>query len=230
MLGGPAMIGARLLALEWRVVRGAETALPLLALVAITLLHRLLPASGPESWRSLFVETCQSYVPIAVALAVVPALLRDQEHGRLEAAIALPARGVASARLVLLLGGSALLTVLWLALLAAFWGPVPFGAGLFAALGPTLLLSGLGLGAAASAGRSTVGYLVVIAWPLGDLILQLLGAFRATHPLQWLDVFAYRWPVAAPAWQAVAAAQALAGALLLAIAVTSTRTRLRRLL
>ncbi len=161
---------------------------------------------------------------------MAPALLRDREHGRLEAAIALPARAVAGARLTLLLGGSAVLAVLWLALLAAFWGPVAFGAGLFAALGPTLLLSGLGLSAAAATGRSTVGYVVVVGWALGDLVLRLLGAFSAIHPLQWLNVFAYRWPVAAPGWRAVAAAQALAGALLLAHALANSRRRWRRLL
>jgi hypothetical protein len=222
--------GARRWALEAAVVLGPDTALPVIALVLVTLLHATAPALGPESWRALFVENCASFLPVGLALAVVPALLRDAEHGTLDAAIGLPARRIAAARLTVLLGGGAALAALWLGVLAAFWGPVPYGAGLYAAMGPTLFLSGLGLLSATLAGRATVGYLTVIGWPLGDLVLRLLGAFQAAPPLQWLDVFAYRWPLPHPEWSAVDAVQAVVGALLLLQGGLRARQLLRRLL
>ncbi len=220
----------RLLALEAAVAVGPEAALPVVALIVVTGLHLTGPAAGPESWRALFVENCASLLPVGVALALVPALLRDAEHGTLEAAVSLPARGVAAARLAVLLGGGAVLATVWLAALAAFWGPVAYFAGLYAAMGPALFLGGLGVVAATLAGRATVGYLTVIGWALGDLVLRLLGAFHAVGGLQWLDVFAYRWPAPGPGWRAVTAVQGGVGAVLLAQAALRARALLRRLL
>lgn len=220
----------RLLVLEWPVLAGPETGLPVVALLLVTLLHAVGPAVGPESWRSLFVENCASFVPIGLALAAVPSLLRDAEHGTLEEVLTLPSVGVTARRLILLLGGGGLLTVLWLAVLAAVWGPVAYAEGLAAALGPTLFLTGLGTLLATAAGRATVGYLGVIGWPLGDLVLRLLGAFAAWPSLQALDVFAYRWPAPGVPWAAVDAGQAAAGALLLAVTVAGSRRLWRRLL
>lgn len=220
----------RILRLEWPVVAGPETALPVVALLLLTALHAAGPAVGPESWRALFVENCQSLLPPAIALAAVPALLRDAEHGRLEGAAVLPVRAVALARLAIVIGGSGLLAALWLTALSLLWPPVALLAGLGAALGPTLLLAGLGLLAGTLAGRATVGYLVVLGWPLGDLVLRLLGAFQAIPALQWLDVFAYRWPAAGAAWPAVAQFQGVCGLVLLAALVAAARTLLRRLL
>ncbi len=221
---------ARLLRAEWAVLAGPETALPAVALAVFTALHAFGPATGPESWRALFVENCQSLLPVGVALAAVPALLRDAEHGTVEGALVLPARTVGFSRLFLVLAGSAILALLWLGLLAAAWGPVAFAAGLWAALGPTLFLSGLGVLAGAATGRSSVGYLLVLGWPTADLVLRLLGAFQAIPALQWLNVFAYRWPLALPAWPAVAGLQALLGAALLLAALLSGRRLLQRLL
>jgi hypothetical protein len=220
----------RLLRAEWSVLAGPETALPAVALIVFTALHAFGPAAGPESWRALFVENCQSLLPVGIALAAVPALLRDAEHGTVEGALVLPARAVGAARLVLVLGGGAALAVAWLALLAAAWGPVAFAAGLWAALGPTLFLAGLGVLAGAATGRASVGYLLVLGWPTADLVLRLLGTFPTIPLLQWLNVFAYRWPLPAPAWPAVAGLQALLGAALLLAALLSGRRLLQRLL
>lgn len=224
------MPAARQLRLEAAVVLGPESLLPALALLVVTALHSLSPATGAESWRSLFIENCQSLLPIAFGLAAVPLLLRDAEHGTLEQALTLPVPAVAALRLLLVLGGNALLAASWLALLAAAWGPVALGAGLWAALGPTLLLSGLGVLAATAAGRVTVGQLVVIGWVLGDLVLRLLGWGAAFPALQWLDAFAYRWPVTGVAWPAVAGAQAAVGVILLIAVVRRSRALLLRLL
>jgi hypothetical protein len=224
------MRSLRLLGAEWAVLAGPEAALPVVALIVFTALHAFGPPGGTESWRALFVENCQSLLPVGIALAAVPALLRDAEHGTVEGALVLPARAVAAARLLLVLGGGALLSILWLGLLAALWGPVAFGAGMWAALGPTLWLSGLGALGGAAAGRATVGYLLVLGWPTGDLVLRLLGAFQAFPALQWLNVFAYRWPLATPSWPAVAGGQAVAGAALLLWALLAARRLLERLI
>jgi hypothetical protein len=215
-------------ALEWLVAAGPEALLTPVALVVFTALHAVGPSTGPEAWRSLFVENCQSLLPIAIALGLVPVLLRDAEHGTLEEAITLPASRLAAVRLALLGLGPAALAVAWLAVLAALWGPVAFGEGLFAALGPTLFLSGLGAWAALATGRATVGYLVVIGWPLGDLVLRLLGAFAGLPALQVLDVFAYRWPVPRVPWVLVDVLQAAGGAALWARVVLGVRTSWRR--
>jgi len=220
----------RALWLELKTVFGPETALPVVSLCAITLLHWLSPASGQESWRSLFIENCSSFIPLGVALAAVPLLLREAEHGTVEDAIALPARGILALRLALVIGGTAVLAVLWLAALAALWGPVPLGAGLYAALGPALWLTGLGLATSSIAGRATVGYLVTIGWVLADLIARLLGWFAQFPVLQWWNVLAYRWPLPSPGWPAVTAWQAVLGAVLLAGTVLTSPGLLRRLL
>ncbi len=216
--------------LEWPILAGPETALPVVALVVFTGLHATLPRSGAESWARLFVENCQSLLPLALALAAVPALLRDAEHGTVEAAIVLPSRAVLATRLAVILGGGGALCAAWLGVLALLWGPVAFGAGLWAAAGPTLFLAGLGLLLASASGRSTVGYLAVIGWATGDLVLRLLGAFRAVPALQWCDVFAFRWPLPAPGWPAVAGGQGAFGAALLLATLLAARPLLRRLL
>lgn len=175
-------------------------------------------------------ETCQSFLPIGFALAVVAAVLRDAEHGTLEGAVTLPTAAVTATRLTVLLGGNALLAVLWLALLVAIWGPAAYGAGLFAALGPALLLCAFGVAAATVVGRATLGYLLVIGWPLGNLVLHLLGWFGTFPVLQRLNVFADRWPVPGVGWPAVAGTQGLAGAVVLALVLAWSRPLLRRLL
>lgn len=195
--------------LELRAALGPEALMPVLALLLVAVMKMASPTRGPESWSALFTENVESFVAIAIALAMVPLLLREMEHRVLEEGITSRPQFVGLMRFVLFFGGFWGLSILWLGLLDLFWGPVAFAQGLYAGLGPSLLLSGVGTYGALRTGRSSVGYLLGIGWALADLILRLLGALAG--PLQIINVFAYRWPAPGISWQEVAAVQGLVG-------------------
>ncbi len=186
---------------EARIFWSFTLALIPVALALIALTHGVLePAS---LWRRHFIENCESFIPIALALITAPLLLVDSEAGMVELSATLPLRAILQARLLGLWGMSWALLLLGLEAMNLLWGPVPFWSGILAAIGPSLFLTALAVWSATLSGRLAVGYLATIALPVADLILRILGAYAAVPPLQLLDTFAYRWSMASPSWYAV---------------------------
>jgi hypothetical protein len=214
---------ARRLWLELRVGWGPTAWLVPLGLVVLTLMHTGF-GGGPPLWRVNFIENCEAFVPVAMGLASAPILLVEAEEHTWELTGMLPVSAVAGLRLVAVVGGQWLLVLAWLAGLRLVWGPVPYWQGFLAAWGPGLFLGGLATLTASAAGRVSLGYLMALGLPVADLVLKLLGALAAAPLLQFVNVFAYRWPAAVPPWWAVKTAMAAAGLLLYALAIRGWRT------
>ncbi len=169
-----------------------------LAILFIALTHGILELAS--NWQRHFVENCESFIPLTLALITTPLLLVDSEAGMVELGATLPKRNILQLRWLLLWMSC------WGFLLASLegmnlvWGPVLFWRGVLAALGPSLFLTALAVWSATLSGRVAVGYLVAIGLPVADLILRILGAFSAFPPLQLLDTFAYRWNISTVPW------------------------------
>jgi hypothetical protein len=166
---------------------------------------------GPGVWSRHWTENCEAFFPIAFGLASAPLLLVEQEDGQLEVTGAYPMARVARTRLLAVVGGGWAAVLAGLVVLRLGFGPVPFWSGVLAALGPGLFLGGLSCWAATASGRATLGYLLAVGVPVMDLVLRLLGGFQVLWPLQFINVFAWRWPLPEPPWWLVKVAMAGAG-------------------
>lgn len=93
-----------------------------------------------------------------------------------------------------------------------------------------VLESGLALWASALTKRVAVGYLVAIALPVSDLIVRVLGGFQAFPLLQFVNLFAFRWPITSVNWQIVAVTQFVTGFLLMTMAIIFARWLYQRML
>lgn len=220
--GFPAGLSFGVIRLEMPIALG-----PLLALVAIglllTALERLQVLGGAMLWRRHFEENLESFLPLAVALGAAGLGLVELEAGMVEMTAGLPAERILGLRLGLQQAVSWCIVLVGTVAMAAAWGPVAFWDGWVSALGPGLFLSGLALWSATASGRIAVGYLLSIGLLVLDLVLQVLGAFRAVPPLSLLNLFAYRWNVPAVPWPWVKAVQAAAGLLLMVMVVARIR-------
>ncbi len=196
------------------------------ALGLLALTHGALELA--QNWPKHFVENMESFVPTAVALISAPMLVADGEQGMLEVSATLPHKRIAQVRWLVVWGAS------WAAILAGaeimniIWGPVAFWTGVAAALGPALFLSGLAIWASVLTARLVLGYLVAVGLAAADLILRVLGAFNAVPALQFLDVFAYRWNIAAVSWKWVVLFMGIAGLCLIQCAIQTAERFWRR--
>jgi len=215
--------------LEWRLAVGPPWLLVPLGLVVLALMHTGL-GGGPSVWARHWPENCEAFVPIGFGIGSASLLLVEQDDGMLEMVAPLPMPRLALTRLLAVVGGGWLLVLLWLGLLDLVFGPVPFWTGVLAALGPGLLLGGAAMLAATWSGRAAVGYLVAIGVPVMDLVLQLLGVLRAAWPLQFVNVFAYRWAAPEPGWLVVKVVMVLAGVWLYLAAIRGWRAASAELL
>ena len=181
-----------------------------LALVVMAAMHTGL-GGGPAVWARHWAENCEAFFPIAFGLASAPLLLVEQEEGQLEVTGAYPMARVARTRLLAVVGSGWGVVLAGLVLLRLVFGPVPFWTGVLAALGPGLFLGGLACWTAVASGRVTLGYLLAVGVPVMDLMLRLLGGFTLVWPLQFVNVFAWRWPLATPPWWVVKVVMAVVG-------------------
>jgi len=211
---------------EWTVLKSPNLGFVPLALLLLGLTHGVLELAS--RWDRHFIENMESFFPLAIALTTVPLGIIDREAGVLEHEMTLPMAAIAGWRLAILW------TVLWAEILIGvgifdkLWGPVPFWAGVGAALGPALWLSALGLWATLIVPRVAFGYLVILALPVTDLILRVLGAFSAIPALQLIDLFAYRWNIPSVPWEWVKTAMGVVGWVGLTMAVRWRRRWVER--
>jgi hypothetical protein len=215
------------LALEARLALGANLALVALGLILVAL-ERLPALGGAALWRTHWTENLEAFVPLAIALGAGQAVLVNVERATVEMEAAFPVERVVATRLVLQQAAAWFAVVVATAAMAWAWGPVAYGRGLVAALGPASFLSGLVLWGASASGRAPVGYLLALGLAVADLVLRVLGAFAAVWPLAFLDLFAYRWNVAFPAWPWVKAAMLASGLGLMALSVARARAYMAR--
>jgi hypothetical protein len=192
------------------------------ALLVIAFMHGGL-GGGAALWAVHFPENTEAMLPIAFGLASAHLLLVEHDDGQIEMAGAYPMGAVARTRLLALVGGGWVLVFLGFLVLRILFGPVPFWTGLLTALGPGLFLGGISCWLAAYTGRVTMGYLMAIGIPVMDLVLRLLGGFQVLAPLQFVNVFAWRWALATPPWWTVKVVMAAAGLLFYAKAAGSWR-------
>jgi hypothetical protein len=192
------------------------------ALVLLALMHTGL-GGGAAVWARHWVENAEAFVPIAFGIMSAPLLLVEADEHTWEMNGMLPVPRVAGVRLLAVVGGGWLVTLLWLAVLRVAFGPVPFWNGVLAALGPGLFLGGLAAWVAARTARVAMGYLMAVGVPVADLVLKLLGGFQVLWPLQLLDVFAYRWMTPLPPWWVVKVVMAAGGLYCYAMAIRHWR-------
>ena len=209
--------------MEARIGFGPTALLVPLGLLVLTLMHTAF-GGGPGLWSTNFIENCEAFIPIAMGLLSAPLLLVEAEEHTWELNGMLPVSSIAGVRLLALVGGAWVFTLVWLLLLRMIWGPVPFWQGVLAAWGPGLFLGGLATLTGTATGRVSFGYLMAIGIPVADLVLKLLGGFQAFWPLDLVNVFAYRWAIPFPAWWVVKTVMAVAGLLLYAVAIRRWRT------
>ncbi len=211
---------------EWRIVGRAPWVLATLALALVALSHGVLASTA--LWRRDFVENCEAIFPLAFALATGPLLQVDVRHRMVEFTSMLPGRLVLHLRWLAIWGpfvGAATIIII----MVGFWGPVRSGPAALAAMGPAALLSGLTVWSTSYSGRVTVGYLVAVGLLATDLVLRHLGAFAFIPLLQWIDCFAYRWPLASPGWVSVCWSQLGFGLFLIEYAIFHRDAFYRRL-
>jgi hypothetical protein len=200
-----------------------------IALILVGLTHGVLELA--VRWQRHFVENMEAFFPLALAFSTAPLLTLDADQNMIELTAKIPVTRLLHLRLLAIWGPFLLLASGVLAIMTAFFGPVPWQVGLFAGMAPAALLSGLALATASLTGRVAVGYLVAIGLSVADLILRVLGAFQAVPLLQWIDCFAYRWPVVGPpTWQVVSLGQLLMGLVLIEGCLWSAPYLYRRLL
>ena len=193
-----------------------------IAVVVVALMHTGI-GGGAALWAVHFPENTEAMLPIAFGLASAHLLLVEQDDGQLEMTGAYPMAAVARARLLAVVGGGWAFVFVAFLVLRILFGPVPFWTGVLTALGPGLFLGGIACWVAAYTGRVTMGYLMAVGIPVMDLVLRLLGGFQILEPLQFLNVFAWRWAVSAPPWWAVKVVMAAAGLLFYVTAAWSWR-------
>lgn len=214
------------LAFEFKIAGGLVTGLVVAALILIALTHGVLELA--VNWRKHFIENSESFIPLALALASAPMLLVDSEHHMTELTSSLPQVAILHTRWLALWGPMWMVLLCGMEVMNLIWGPVHFWDGVLAALGPGLFLTGLAIWAGLLSARVAVAYLVAIGLPVADLILRILGAFTVIPPLQLLDVFAYRWTMASPAWWEVKWFMLIIGAALIEGAIRHRRRFLSR--
>lgn len=213
--------------LEFRLALSpAAYAIPL-GLLLLALMHTGL-GGGTGLWARHWAENCEAFLPIGFGLMSSPLLLVEPDEGVTEMAGSFPLTEVAAFRMAVVVGGGWIAVTLGLWLLSVVWGPVPLLTGVLAALGPGLLLGGIACWAAAASGRVTMGYLAAVGIPVADLVLKLLGAFTRFWPLQFANVFSYRWALAVPAWWEVKVVMAVVGILCYLMAMGRWRRYLIR--
>jgi hypothetical protein len=214
--------GARALGLEARLALGPAWLLVAVGLACVAA-ERLPALGGAALWRVNLPENMEAFLPLAVALGMAPLARLEADSQTVEMAFALPIGQLTALRFVLYQVSAWVCVAVCCGVLCLAFGPAPFAAGLAAALGPGLFLSGLAALTASASGRTAVGLLVPIALGVADLVLRVLGAFDAFWPLQLVDLFAWRWNVAALPWPWVKLEMAVVGVAL--IAVTAARAR-----
>ncbi|MGC8488203.1 MAG: hypothetical protein ACP5QO_08285 [Clostridia bacterium] len=193
------------------------------ALVVLGFMHTGI-GGGAGVWRANFPENTEALLPVAFGLASAHLLLVEHDDGQIEITGAYPMAAVARTRLLALIGGGWLLVLVGLLALRVLFGPVPFWSGVLTGIGPGLFLGGIACWAAASTGRVTMGYLLAVGIPVMDLVLRLLGGFHVLWPLQFLNVFAWRWPLVTPPWWLVKVLMGAVGLFCYARAAGSWRT------
>jgi hypothetical protein len=199
--------------LELKLALGAPWALVPVGLVVLLLMHTGL-GGGSAAWAAHWAENCEAFIPIGFGIGSSSLLLVEHDEGTVEMVSPLPMPRLARARVLSVVGGMWILVVVWLLILRVLFGPVPFFTGMVAALGSGLLLGGASVLAATVSGRVALGYLVAIGVPVLDLVLQLLGVFRLLWPLQFINVFAYRWATPEPGWMPVKLVMVVVGIIL----------------
>lgn len=207
--------------MELRLLPQASYLLVLLALLLLGLTHGVLELS--QNWQMHFIENMESFFPLALALITTPILLTDSEQGMTELNATLPHRRILITRVWVVWGASWIVIVAGSETMNLFWGPVPFWSGMLAVLGPALFLSGLAVWATLLTARVAVGYVVALGLPVADLILRVLGAFRAVPALQLIDTFSYRWVTPSMAWWIPKLFMLIAGTVLLERAVANSQ-------
>ncbi len=121
---------------EARITFSLTLVLVPVALLLVALTHGVLESAA--LWRRHFIEDCESFILIAIALITTPLLLVDSEAGMVELSATLPRRTILQVRCL------TLWTACWAILLAGLeamnlvWGPALFWRGILAALGPSL--------------------------------------------------------------------------------------------
>ncbi len=217
------------LVLEWMLLGWVPWVLLGLALVLVGLTHGVLEVAS--RWQRHFVENIEAFFPLALALSTAPLMTLEVDQNMIELTAKVPRRRALHLRWLALWGPFFILAALILTAMSQVFGPVPWSDGILAGLGPSALLSGLAVASASLSGRAAVGYLAAIGLLVADLILRVLGAFAAHPSLQWIDCFAYRWPLTGPpTWQIVALAQLTVGLVLIESVILTAHRLYRRLL
>ncbi|MCY0877651.1 MAG: hypothetical protein OWU84_01720 [Firmicutes bacterium] len=211
---------ARIYAWELAIFPLMPYSLLAVALLLLGLTHGVIELA--QNWPRHFIENMESFMPLTVALISAPLIQLDSDQGMVEMNATLPQRLILWIRLAVLWGTCWALLLAGAEIMNLLWGPVRFWAGVWAAVGPAALLTGLALWATLLTTRLAVGYLVVIGLPVADLILKILGAFNAVPWLQLIDTFAYRWNVPAMPWWVVKAVMLGAGGVLIALAIQAS--------
>ncbi|PSR27492.1 hypothetical protein SAMN00768000_2790 [Sulfobacillus thermosulfidooxidans DSM 9293] len=203
----------------------------ILAGISVTLLaltHG--PLELARLWQHHFIENCEAFFPLTYAFITAPLMVIDHEFGMIELTSSLPRQHILLVRWIITWGMATLVNIVFVSIMISLWGPVRLGAGILAALGPLFLESGLALWASALTKRVAVGYLVAIALPVSDLIVRVLGGFQAFPLLQFVNLFAFRWPITSVNWQIVAVTQFVTGFLLMTMAIIFARWLYQRML
>lgn len=213
---------------EWTILGPLGWLLLGLALALMGLTHGVLELAS--RWQHHFVENCEAFFPLALALATAPLILLEAEQGMIELTFKLPTRRILNLRWFSIWGPFILLAGVVLTLMSLAFGPVDWVHGLWAGIGPAALLSAIAVAGASYSGRLAVGYVAAIALLVTDLILRVLGAFSALPILQWIDCFAYRWPTPDPTWQVVSSVQLIIGLFAIEAMILDARRCYRRLL
>ncbi|MCL4521292.1 MAG: hypothetical protein M1415_06865 [Firmicutes bacterium] len=201
----------------------------LLALALMGLTHGVLEQAS--RWQPHFVENLEAFFPLALALSTAPLLTLDVDQNMVEVTARVPSRPVLHLRWLAIWGPFLIFAGLVLTVMTFFFGSVPWPQGVLAGLAPSAFLAGLATWGASLSGRTAAGYLLAIGILVADLILKVMGAFASFPSLQWIDCFAFRWPISgAPSWQTVSLLQLVVGLGLIEAAILCAPRLYRRLL
>lgn len=214
-----------LLRAEWAIVGPLPWIFLSISLLAVGLTHGVLEQAA--RWPDPYAE---AFLPLALALSTAPLLTLEHDQGMIELSPRIPLRRSLHLRWLAVWGPFLLISAVGLGIMTHFFGAVNGWSLALAVLGPGAFLGGLSLLAASLSGKPAVGYVSAIALVVADLVLRGLGLFASSPRLQWINAFAYRWQLPAPAWQGVCLAQLAAGFVLMEAAILLAPRLYRRLL
>ncbi len=217
-----------LLRAEWAIVGPLPWIFLSISLLAVGLTHGVLEQAA--RWPDPLVENAEAFLPLALALSAAPLLTIEYDQGMIELSPRLPLRRSLHLRWLAVWGPFFLISAVGLRVMTHFFGTVNGWSLALAVLGPGAFLGGLSLLAASLSGKAAVGYVSAIALVVADLVLRELGLFASAPRLQWINAFAYRWQLPAPAWQGVSLAQLAAGFVLMEATILLAPRLYRRLL